>query len=55
VRDGQGLVPAQHTQFLTGDQLLVVATTGVRDAAEARLRAVARGGKLARWNGEQGS
>ena len=55
VRDGQGLVPVQHTQFVTGDQLLVVATTGVRDAAEARLRAVARGGKLARWNGEQGS
>ena len=55
VRDGQGLVPRQHTQFVTGDQLLVVATTGVRDAAEARLRAVARGGKLARWQGEQGS
>jgi len=55
VRDGQGLVPRQHTQFVTGDQLLIVATTGVRDAAEARLRAVARGGKLARWNGERGS
>ena len=55
VRDGQGLVPRQLTQFVTGDQLLVVATTGVRDAAEARLRAVARGGKLARWNGERGS
>ena len=55
VRDGQGLVPRQHTQFVTGDQLLVVATNGVRDAAEARLRAVARSGKLARWNGEQGS
>ncbi len=55
VRDGHGLVPRQHTQFVHGDQLLVVATTGVRDAAEARLRAVARGGKLARWNGEQGS
>ena len=55
VRDGQGLVPRQHTQFVTGDQLLIVATTGVRDAAKARLRAVARGGKLARWNGERGS
>ncbi|MCW2614172.1 MAG: sodium/hydrogen exchanger [Frankiales bacterium] len=55
VRDGQGLVPKQHTQFLHGDQLLVVATNGARDAAEARLRAVARGGKLARWNGEQGT
>jgi len=55
VRDGQGLVPRQHTQFVMGDQLLVVATNGARDAAEARLRAVARSGKLARWNGEQGA
>ena len=55
VRDGQGVVPGLHTQFVTGDQLLVVATNGARDAAEARLRAVARGGKLARWNGEDGN
>ena len=55
VRGGQSLVPGEHTQFLQGDQLLIVATSGVRDAAQARLRAVARGGKLARWNGEKGS
>ncbi|MBC7372532.1 MAG: potassium/proton antiporter [Frankiales bacterium] len=54
VRGGQALVPRQHTQFVHGDQLLIVATSGVRDAAEARLRAVDRGGKLARWNGERG-
>jgi cell volume regulation protein A len=50
VRDGASLVPDQHTHFRTGDQVLVVATSAVRDQAEARLRAVARGGRLARWN-----
>ena len=55
VREGRSLVPGPHTHFTTGDQLLVVATSAVRDQAEARLRAVARGGKLARWNGETGT
>ena len=55
VRDGRSLVPGPHTHFVRGDQLLVVATSAVRDEAEARLRAVARGGKLARWNGETGT
>jgi cell volume regulation protein A len=54
VRDGRSIVPDVHTHFSTGDQVLVVATSAVRDAAEARLRAVARAGKLARWNGEAG-
>ena len=54
VRDGRSLVPGQHTHFVRGDQVLVVATSAARDEAEARLRAVARGGKLARWNGERG-
>ena len=54
VRDGHSLVPGPHTHFVRGDQVLVVASTAVRDAAEARLRAVARGGKLARWQGETG-
>ena len=55
VREGQGLVPGPYTQLVHGDQVLVVASSTVRDEAEARLRAVARGGKLARWNGEVGS
>ena len=54
VRNGQSLVPGPHTHLTIGDQVLVVATSEVRDAAEARLRAVARGGKLARWQGETG-
>jgi cell volume regulation protein A len=55
VRDGTSLVPGPHTHFVRGDDVLVVATSAVRDVAEARLRAVARGGKLARWHGESGS
>ena len=54
VRDGRSIVPGPHTHFADGDALLVVAPSGVRDEAEARLRAVARSGKLARWNGETG-
>ncbi len=55
VRGGAALVPDRGTQLLVGDQVLVVATAAVRDAAEARLRAVARAGKLARWYGETGT
>jgi potassium/hydrogen antiporter len=55
VRDGRGLVPGAYTQLVHGDQVLVVASSPVRDEAEARLRAVARGGKLARWNGDVGT
>ncbi|MFF2398727.1 potassium/proton antiporter [Streptomyces goshikiensis] len=51
VRDGKSFVPAPSTVLRRGDELLVVATDPVRDAAEARLRAVARGGKLAGWLG----
>ena len=54
VRDGRSVVPGHGTRFSRGDQLLVVVGSGVREATEARLRAVARGGKLARWHGEIG-
>ncbi len=52
VRDGQSLVPSPGTQLRAGDSLLVVATSAAREATEGRLRAVARGGKLARWYDE---
>lgn len=51
VRDGTSFVPQPTTVLQRGDELLVVATDPVRDAAERRLRAVARGGKLAYWLG----
>ncbi|MFJ4847273.1 MULTISPECIES: potassium/proton antiporter [unclassified Streptomyces] len=49
VREGKSFVPLPTTVLRTGDELLVVATDPVRDKAEARLRAVGRGGKLAGW------
>jgi cell volume regulation protein A len=54
VRDGSSFVPLPSTSLRRGDELLVVTTDPVRDAAEERLRAVGRGGKLAGWlgNGE---
>ncbi|MYY11818.1 potassium/proton antiporter [Streptomyces sp. SID4919] len=51
VRDGKSFVPLPTTVLRRGDDLLVVATDPVRDAAEARLRAVGQGGKLAGWLG----
>lgn len=51
VRDEKSFVPLPSTVLRHGDELLVVATDPVRDAAEDRLRAVAQGGKLAGWLG----
>nr|WP_246103504.1 potassium/proton antiporter [Streptomyces piniterrae] len=51
VRDGASFVPAPSTVLRQGDELLVVATDPVRDAAEKRLQAVSQGGKLAGWLG----
>ena len=52
VRGDEGFVPGPDTQLRRGDQLLVVTTTPARAAAEARLRAVGRGGRLAGWLGD---
>jgi potassium/hydrogen antiporter len=54
VRNGVSFTPEKRTRLQEGDQLLVVATEGARDAAERRLRAVDRAGRLARWRGESG-
>ncbi|MEU0804688.1 potassium/proton antiporter [Streptomyces sp. NPDC005970] len=54
VRDEKSFVPQPSTVLRRGDELLVVATDPVRDAAEERLRAVGRGGKLAGWLGTTG-
>lgn len=54
VRDGKSFVPLPTTVLRRGDELLVVATDQVRDAAEKRLRAVGQGGKLAGWLGTNG-
>jgi potassium/hydrogen antiporter len=54
LRDGVGFVPNPRTRLRVGDNLLIVATDQVRDAAERRLRAVSRKGRLARWLGDDG-
>ncbi|WP_052864649.1 potassium/proton antiporter [Streptomyces niger] len=55
VRDGKSFVPSPTTVLRRGDELLVVATDPVRDAAERRLQAVSQGGKLAGWLGTSGA
>jgi potassium/hydrogen antiporter len=54
VRDGRGFVPGPTTALRAGDRLLIIATAGVREQTERRLRAVSRAGKLAGWLGEKG-
>lgn len=54
IRDGTSFVPERNTVLRTGDELLLVTLPKVREAAEHRLRAVGRRGKLARWFGENG-
>ncbi|MFI9542480.1 potassium/proton antiporter [Streptomyces sp. NPDC052016] len=54
VRDGATLVPRHDTLLRNGDELLLITTPATREAAERRLRAVGRRGKLARWFGEKG-
>ena len=54
VRDGSGFTPQKTSRLQESDQLLVVTTATVREAAERRLRAVDRAGRLARWKGESG-
>ncbi|MCK1818989.1 potassium/proton antiporter [Streptomyces sp. XM83C] len=55
VRDGTTLVPDRDTALRVGDELLLITTPGTREAAERRLRAIGRRGRLARWLGEHGS
>ncbi|MFE1248845.1 potassium/proton antiporter [Streptomyces sp. NPDC058735] len=55
VRGGESFVPLPATILQRGDELLVIATDPVRDAAEKRLRAVGHGGKLAGWLGTDGA
>ncbi|MET8299095.1 TrkA C-terminal domain-containing protein, partial [Streptomyces sp. NPDC005180] len=55
IRDGTTLVPNPDTVLRTGDELLLITTPASREAAERRLRAIDRRGKLARWHGEHGN
>jgi cell volume regulation protein A len=54
IRDGHTFVPLPDTRIEVGDELLIVTTSTTRPAAESRLRAVSRRGKLAYWFDEYG-
>ncbi|OBA90508.1 K+/H+ antiporter [Mycobacteriaceae bacterium 1482268.1] len=54
IRDGHTFVPQPQTRIAAGDELLIVTTPKTRTAAERRLRAVSRRGKLAYWFDEYG-
>ena len=54
IRDGHTFVPLPDTRIEANDQLLIVTTSTTRAAAERRLRAVSRRGKLAYWFDEYG-
>jgi cell volume regulation protein A len=54
IRRGHAFVPQPETRIETADELLIVTTTKAREAAERRLRAVSRRGKLAHWFDEYG-
>lgn len=54
IRKGHTFVPQPDTRIEAGDELLIVTTTKTRSAAERRLRAVSRRGKLAHWFDEYG-
>ncbi|MGY2128048.1 potassium/proton antiporter [Blastococcus sp. SYSU DS0617] len=55
VRDGRPFVPDAETRLMRGDQALIVSARRSRSAAERRLRAVSRAGRLASWRGESGA
>jgi cell volume regulation protein A len=54
IREGHTFVPIPDTRIENGDELLIVTTSKTRAAAESRLRAVSRRGKLAYWFDEYG-
>jgi potassium/hydrogen antiporter len=55
VREGRPFVPDPRTRLRRGDQALLVTARRSRSAAERRLRAVSRAGRLASWRGETGA
>jgi cell volume regulation protein A len=53
-RSHSAFTPGPTTRLQEGDHLLIVTTEEVRDATEARVRAIDRAGRYARWHGETG-
>jgi cell volume regulation protein A len=52
IREGEPFTPKPDQIVRTGDDLLIVTNGSDRKAVESRLRSIAAGGRLARWQGE---
>jgi cell volume regulation protein A len=52
LRDGEAIVPTPRTMLRHGDDVILVTSAAVRDAATERLRSISLGGKLSGWHGE---
>ena len=52
IRDAEPFNPAPRERMRVGDELLIVTPSVHRELTEDRLRAVGRGGRLARWRTE---
>ena len=50
VRGQEPFAPLDRERIKIGDELLIVTPTDQRETAERRLRALGRGGRLARWH-----
>ena len=50
IRNGAMFAPNGRDQLRTGDEILIVTPSNVRDLVSDRLRAVGRRGRLARWH-----
>ena len=53
IRDNESMVPGPRDLIRTGDELLVITPSHLREQTEQRIRAVARGGRLAAWRQQQ--
>jgi cell volume regulation protein A len=53
IRDGRPFYPSSQERLKAGDELLIVTPAAQRNRTEARLREVARAGRLARWRGRR--
>jgi cell volume regulation protein A len=49
IRDEASMVPGPRDRINIGDELLIVTPSHLREQTERRLRAIARGGRLAAW------
>ena len=49
IRDERPFFPSAQERIKVGDELLIVTPESQRDRTEERLRALGRGGRLARW------